>query len=346
MIKVAVAGATGYTGSELLRILLNHPKVEIVRITSEQSAGAALAGVFPQFKGLLELTYEPLDPVSVVQGVDIVFLALPHTESMKVTPRMVESDVRVIDLSADFRLKQPAHYRRWYHVEHPASALLATSVYGLPELHRQAVIGAKLLANPGCYPTAAILALAPLVQDRRIELTGVVIDAKSGVTGAGKTPQPHLHFPEANESLMAYRVGAHQHTPEIEQELGLLAGTELYVNFTPHLIPMNRGVYCTAYAALREPASTAALLELYGVFYKAKPFIRVLPADVYPSTRHVRGTNYCDIGLKVDERTGRVIVLSAVDNLVKGAAGQAVQNMNLMMGLEEETGLRLPSLVP
>ncbi len=346
MIKVAVAGATGYTGSELLRILLHHPKVEIVRITSQQSAGTPLGAVFPQFRQLLELTYERLDPVSVVQGVDVVFLALPHNHSMKIASGILGSGVRVIDLSADFRLKHPEHYRTWYQVDHPAAPLLAESIYGLPELHRHAVRGAQLLANPGCYPTAAILALAPLVQDRRIELTGVVIDAKSGVTGAGKTPLPHLHFPEANESLMAYRVAGHQHTPEIEQELSLLAGTELRVNFTPHLIPMNRGVFCTAYATLREPASTAALIDLYAAFYKAKPFIRVLPAEAYPSTRHVRGTNYCDIGLKVDNRTGTVIVLSAIDNLVKGASGQAVQNMNLMMGLEEETGLRLPSLVP
>ncbi len=346
MIKVAVAGATGYTGSELLRILLNHPGVEIVRITSEQSAGARLDAVFPQFRQLLQLTYESLEPAAVARGVDVVFLALPHTHSMKVAAPIVASGARVIDLSADFRLKQPEHYRTWYQIDHAASALLATAVYGLPELHRQAVTGAQLLANPGCYPTAAILGLAPLVQDRRIEMKGVVIDAKSGVTGAGKTPRAHLHFPEANESLMAYRVAAHQHTPEIEQELALLAGTELRVNFTPHLIPMNRGVFCTAYATLREPATTAALIDLYAAFYKAKPFIRVLPADTYPSTRHVRGTNYCDIGLKVDERTGTVIVLSAIDNLVKGAAGQAVQNMNLMMGLEEETGLRLPSPVP
>ncbi len=346
MIKVAVAGATGYTGSELLRILLNHPKVEIVRITSEQSAGAHLSAVFPQFRQLLELSYEALDPPSVVRGVDVVFLALPHTHSMKVVPDILESGVRVIDLSADFRLKEPEHYRTWYQVDHAAPTLLSTSIYGLPELHRQAVSRAHLLANPGCYPTAAILGLAPLLQDRRIELTGVVIDAKSGVTGAGKTLRPHLHFPEANESLMAYRVAAHQHTPEIEQELALLAGADLCVNFTPHLVPMNRGVFCTAYAALREPASTAALIDLYAAFYKAKPFIRVFPADAYPSTRHVRGTNFCDIGLKMDARTGTVVVMSAIDNLVKGAAGQAVQNMNLMMGLEEETGLHLPSLVP
>ncbi len=346
MVKVAIAGATGYTGSELLRILYNHPETEIIRVTSEQSAGLPLTSLFPQFRDLTDLTLEPLQTDTLVEDVDIVFMALPHTQSMKFVPSILRQEIRVIDLSADFRLHDPSRYQTWYRVEHSAPELMRQGVYGLPEFNRKAIAKARLVANPGCYPTCALLGLAPLLSHRVIDLRGIIIDAKSGITGAGKSPKPHLHFPEANEALMAYRVGEHQHTPEIEQEMARIAGEEITVQFTPHLIPMNRGVLTTSYATLRKNISTAELISLYRKFYQKETFVRVLPAGHYPNTRHVRGTNLCDIGLKVDERTGRVIIVSAIDNLVKGASGQAVQNMNIMTGIDEATGLNLHALTP
>jgi len=346
MIKVAIAGATGYTGSELLRILYLHPEARVIRITSEQHAGSPLADVFPQFGKMMDLTYEPLNEDTLSQDADLVFLALPHTLSMEIASRLYSRDVRLIDLSADFRLKEPALYRTWYHVEHSSPELLNQSVYGLTELNREAIAEARLLANPGCYPTCALLAIAPLLKYGIVQTQGIVIDAKSSVSGAGKTPRPHLHFPEANESLMAYRVGEHPHTPEIEQEMSRLADRAITVSFTPHLIPMNRGLLCTTYGRLTRRISTDELAGKVETFYETDPFVRVLSPGSFPNTRDVRGTNRCDIGLKVDDRTGNVVVVSVIDNLVKGAAGQAVQNMNLMMGFEESTGLDFAPLVP
>ena len=346
MIKAAIAGATGYTGSELLRILLHHPKTEVVRITSEQHAGTPIESVFPQFRDLINLTYEPLNPEILTQDVDVVFMALPHTMAMKTVARIADHGIPMIDLSGDFRLDDPSLYPTWYHVEHSTPSLLQESVYGLTELNRDAIKSAKLLANPGCYPTCALLGLAPLLHNKIIDANTIIIDAKSGVTGAGKTPKPNLHFPEANESLMAYRIGDHQHTPEIEQELSRIAGKTIQVNFTPHLIPMNRGILCTTYAKLIQKQKTETLLKQVKDFYADEPFVQILPPGIYPSTRDVRGSNRCDIALKADARTGTVIVVSVIDNLVKGAAGQAIQNMNLMLGLEETTGLDLTPLTP
>jgi N-acetyl-gamma-glutamyl-phosphate reductase len=346
MIKIAIAGATGYTGSELLRLLYHHPETDVIKITSEQNAGSPLSSVFPQFGDLFNLTYEPLNPESLAHHADLVFLALPHTLSMKAVSGLITHGIPLIDLSADFRLNNPALYKTWYNVEHTSPDLLGQSVYGLTELNRDAVARTKLLANPGCYPTCALLGLAPLLKEKVIQLENIVVDAKSGVTGAGKTHRSHLHFPEANEALMAYRVGDHPHTPEIEQEISRLAGREVKINFTPHLVPMNRGILCTSYGLLKKKCSTKELVGNYKAFYKDEPFVRILPAGSLPNTRDVRGTNRCDIGIKADDRTGKVIVISVIDNLVKGAAGQAIQNMNLMMGIEESTGLNLPPLVP
>lgn len=346
MINVAIAGATGYTGSELLRVLYHHPDVRVIRITSEQHAGALLSAVFPQFGGLMNLTYEPLAADTLSQDADLVFLALPHTLSMKIASPLFAKGVRVIDLSADFRLKDADLYKTWYNVEHASPQLLKEAVYGLPEIGRAGIAGARLLANPGCYPTCALLALAPLLKQQIIQTQGIVIDAKSSVSGAGKAPKPHLHFPEVNEALMAYRVAEHQHTPEIEQEMSHLAGRKITVTFTPHLIPMNRGLLCTVYGQSRRKISTEDLADEARVFYRKEPFVRVLAPGAFPNTRDVRGTNRCDIGFKADERTGRIIAVSVIDNLVKGASGQAVQNMNLMMGLEESRGLDLAPLTP
>ncbi len=346
MIKIAIAGATGYTGSELLRILYHHPEASVIRITSEQSAGKHVTEVFPEFRDLYDLTFEALREETFLKDIDLVFLALPHGESMKVVPRITNDSIRIIDLSADFRLHQGDLYPQWYNRKHTAPDLLNGWIYGLPELHRETIRKARYIANPGCYPTSALLGISPLVKKGIVDLQGLIFDAKSGVTGAGKSPKAHLHFPEANEALMAYRIGDHQHTPEIEQEIAQQAGKKVTINFTPHLIPMSRGVYNTIYATLRKQVSTNDLLGVYQGFYEAEPFVRILPEGSVPNTRQVRGTNFCDIGLKVDPRTGRVIVASAIDNLIKGAAGQAVQNMNLMMGFDETTGLRFPALTP
>jgi len=346
MIKIAIAGATGYTGSELLRLLYLHPDVRVIRITSEQHSGERLSEVFPQFGDLMDLTYETLNPETLVKDADLIFLALPHTLSMEIVPRILKNGTPLIDLSADFRLKDASLYKTWYQVEHTAPDLLTRSVYGLPELYRDAIVKTRFLANPGCYPTCAILGLAPLIKGGFIQRQGIVIDAKSGVSGAGKSPKPHLHFPEANESLAAYRIGEHQHTPEIEQEISRLAEEKITLSFTPHLIPMNRGLLCTSYGMLNRKVSTKDMVETYRAFYRDEPFIRIHQDGSLPNTRDVRGTNRCDIGLKVDDRTGRVIVVSVIDNLVKGASGQAVQNMNLMMGIRETTGLDLPPLTP
>ncbi len=346
MINIAIAGATGYTGSELLRLLYLHPDAKVIRITSEQHSGAEISSVFPQFGELMDLTYEPLDPDTLVKDADLVFLALPHTLSMETVPRVLKHGVRLVDLSADFRLNDVSLYRTWYKVDHTAPELLSQSIYGLPELYRDEIADARLLANPGCYPTCALLGLAPLIKNGYVRTDGIVIDAKSGVSGAGKSPKPHLHFPEANEALAAYRIGEHQHTPEIEQEISRLSEKKVVLSFTPHLIPMNRGLLCTSYGILNRKVSTEELVDAYKTFYGDEPFIRVHPAGSLPNTRDVRGTNRCDIGLKVDDRTGRVIVVSVIDNLVKGASGQAVQNMNLMMGIKETTGLDLPPLTP
>jgi N-acetyl-gamma-glutamyl-phosphate reductase len=346
MIKAAIAGATGYTGSELLRILDHHPGVTVTKITSETNAGKPLSAVFPQFRDRVDLTYEPLEPDHLTEGVDFVFLALPHTLSMQIAERVTGHAVKVIDLSGDFRLKNAQPYKTWYGVEHTAPALLKEAVYGLTELNREAVRAARFLANPGCYPTCALLGLAPLIRERIVQLEGIVVDAKSGVSGAGKNPRPHLHYPETNEALMAYRVAEHPHTPEIEQEMERLCGKEIRISFTPHLIPLNRGLLCTVYGALAEKLSTEELVARYRAFYADEPFVQVLPAGAYPNVRNVKGTNRCSIGLKVDDRTGKVIVISVIDNLVKGASGQAVQNMNLMMGFEETAGLDFSPLVP
>jgi N-acetyl-gamma-glutamyl-phosphate reductase len=251
-----------------------------------------------------------------------------------------------VDLSADYRLADPAAYEQWYEHKHQYPDLLATAVYGLPELHRGRIRAATLIANPGCYPTSAILGLAPAVAGKLIDLPSIIIDSKSGISGAGRSPALPYHFPEANEGFMAYKVGTHRHTPEIEQEVSRIAGTPVTVSFTPHLVPMNRGILTTIYAKLASPLDTAALHGRYREFYTNEPFVRVLPPGQFPNVRNVRGSNFCDIGLYADQRTGRAVIVTAIDNLVKGASGQAVQNMNILMGFEETAGLRTAALFP
>lgn len=339
MTNVAVVGASGYVGGELLRLLRRHPKVRVTAVTSEQSAGKPVTALFPNLAAP-ELFFEALDPSQVAARAELVFLALPHTKSAAPAAIFLKAGLKVIDLSADFRLKDARAYASWYRTEHPCPELLEKAVYGLPELHRDAIRAAKLVASPGCYPTAAILSLLPLAKQRALMDEDVIIDAKSGISGAGRSPALAYHFPEANESIEAYNLGVHRHIPEIEQELGTT------VLFTPHLVPMTRGILSTAYVRLRDSEAGDQLSDLYRKFYKGEPFVRVLEDGHSPTPRHTRGSNFCDIGVFFDRRTGMAILMAALDNLVKGAAGQALQAMNLMQGWDETTGLQDSGLYP
>ena len=354
-IKVAIAGASGYAGAELVRLAVLHPYFELVAVTSEKSAGTPVAALFPSLSGLVPLTFQALAPEAIAQQADAVFLALPHTKSLAPVAACMATDKFVVDLSADYRLKNPAAYESWYQTPHTHAHLLKDAVYGLPELHREAIAKAKLVASPGCFPTAAILQLAPLFAQGLVQPNSVVIDAKSGISGAGRSPALPYHFPEAHESLEPYKIGKHRHIPEIEQELAALlqghAGSAKIdigactVAFTPHLVPMNRGILSTAYCRLKQPMALADLRALYKTFFKNDRFVR-LSDDVVPNPRYVKGSNYCDIGVYDDARAGWLVTVAALDNLVKGAAGQAIQAMNLMLGLPEETGLTAPAAYP
>ncbi len=346
MIKVAIVGASGYTGLELIRILHCHPDVTVTCLTSEQSAGKSIADVFPTLRGRCEIILEPLDPRTVAEKADIIFTALPHKAAMAVVPTFLALGKKVIDLSADYRLTDPATYGEWYE-PHQDTGNLKRAIYGLPELRRERVKGADLIANPGCYPTSIILALAPLLKERLLDVTTIIADSASGVTGAGRAAKVDSLYCEVNEGYKAYGVGGvHRHTPEIEQELSLLAGEQVTITFTPHLVPMDRGILSTVYASPVTPLTTEQLLTLYRNYYDGEPFVRVLGAGNLPSTAFVRGSNFCDIAPLIDQRTGRVIVVSAIDNLVKGASGQAVQNLNLLCGFPETTGLDGLALFP
>jgi N-acetyl-gamma-glutamyl-phosphate reductase len=345
-VKIGIIGASGYTGQELLRILAHHPKVEIAYATSERFTGAAVDEVFPSFKGLIELHFRKLSVPHIARDANVIFAALPHGQSMDVVAECIRKEKRVVDLSADFRLKDAALYERWYG-KHSCPDLLSKAVYGLPEIYRDAIKKAQLVANPGCYPTGAILALTPLVEEGMITLTGIVVDAKSGVSGAGRSPSMTNLFGEVAEGLKAYNVAKHRHAPEMEQELSSrTGGKQVPILFVPHLIPINRGILSTIYARINGALSTAQASKAFQQRYGTEPFVRVLPSGTFPSTREVRGSNYCDIGVMVNDVSGQVVVISAIDNLVKGASGQAVQNMNIMCGFPETMGLDQIPLAP
>jgi N-acetyl-gamma-glutamyl-phosphate reductase len=339
-IRVAIFGASGYSGAELLRYLLRHPGVKVVALSAESSAGKPVAELYPALRGLDLPILEKTDPASLKGKADVVFLALPHTESMKVAPALVAAGVKVIDLSGDFRLRDAALYPEWYKVEHLAPGHLPEAVYGLSEIHTEAIKKASLVANPGCYTTTSILALYPLLKAGWLKSGSIIIDAKSGVTGAGRKLTQSNAFAEIDGNFSTYKVGGvHQHTPEIEQELSAAAGAKVTVTFTPHLLPLNRGILATSYGDLAKAGEAKDMLKALADFYRGKPFVRVLLDGSLPSLREVVGSNLFVVGLKVDPRTQRAIVVSATDNLGKGAAGQAVQNMNLMFGFEETAGL-------
>ncbi len=339
-IKVGIAGATGYGGVELLRLLGGHPETEVVLAGTESYVGQELASVYPHLAGRVTLLGREASAEALAGECDVVFTALPHGVPMKLAPAVLGAGKRLIDLGADFRLKDTAAFEAWYKHRHEATDLLGEAVYGLPELYRSQIREARLVGNPGCYPTSCALAAAPLLKAGLVETRGIIFDSKSGVSGAGRGANLGVHFAEVNENFKAYNIaGGHRHTPEIEQTLSDLVGAPVVVSFTPHLVPMTRGILTTAYFNLKDDRSTEELLALFREFYADEPFVRVRPAGDLPTTKQVWGSNYCDIGLQVDRRTGRVLVIAVIDNLVKGAAGQAVQNMNLLFGLPETTGL-------
>ncbi|MBX3436965.1 MAG: N-acetyl-gamma-glutamyl-phosphate reductase [Planctomycetaceae bacterium] len=334
MIRVAILGATGYTALELLRILLRHPDVQVTALTSRAETGHVV-DVHPSLAGRLDLRFENLSPHELAARADVCFCCLPHVASMESVPALLSAGLRVIDLSADYRLNDASVYEQWYGHAHTDSARLGQTVYGLPELFGERIAGQNLIANPGCYTSTSILALAPLLVGGWIQPTGIIIDAKSGVSGAGRTPKTNILYSECNESISAYSVGTHRHQPEIEQVLSEASGHSVEVLFTPHLTPMDRGILATIYAHPKRAASLGELTTAVREFYSGKPFIRIV--EHLPRTKDVAHTNYCDIAVRIVR--DRVVVLAVLDNLIKGAAGVAVQNFNLMCGFAETTAL-------
>lgn len=337
MKKVAIIGATGYAGEELIRILLHHPEVEIAHLVAKIEQSCSIAKIFPWLENILDLECKnEIDFELIARNSDIIFLALPHRVSMEIAPGFLNLEKKVIDFSADYRLKDINEYQKWYSVSHKSKEFVKKSVYGLCELHRDEIKNAQLVANPGCYPTAAILTCAPFLKAGLIN-PDIIIDAKSGTSGAGRTLAVQLLFSEVDENFKAYKVCDHQHSPEIIQELELVYADKVRISFVPHLVPMNRGILSTVYMDLKKNVSVFEAVDAAGKFYQHEPFIRIKQADVFPEIKDVVYSNFCDIGIKVDQK--RLIVITAIDNLVKGAAGQAVQSFNIMFGFKETLGL-------
>jgi len=343
--KIGIIGATGYTGVELLRLLLHHPEVEVTALTSQKYAGVPIGEVFPSLMKHLPLKCEELAVEPISKKTDFIFTAVPHKTAMETVPLFYRLGKKVVDLSADFRFKDAGVYEKWYQ-KHTASDLLPESVYGLPELHREKIRTAKIVGNPGCYPTGALIGLIPLVKRGLISLEGIAVDSKSGVSGAGRDVALESLFCEVNEGVKAYKIFSHRHTPEIEQELSQITQKEIKVTFVPHLIPMDRGILSTLYVHLMKKVKTEELLNAFQDYYQGEPFIRIYPKGKLPNTKEVRGSNFCDIGAMVSEADGRAVIVTAIDNLVKGASGEAVQNMNIMLGYPETMGLEVLPLSP
>ncbi|WP_163339124.1 N-acetyl-gamma-glutamyl-phosphate reductase [Desulfopila sp. IMCC35008] len=346
MIKAAIIGASGYTGVELSRILVNHPHIELCAVTSRQFAGKPISEVFPNLRSRVDLVCENLSVDEICQRADIVFTAVPHKTAMDLVPQLLKNNKKVIDLSADFRLRDVKTYEEWYQ-PHSSPDYITRAVYGLPELYREQIKSADLVANPGCYPTSIILGLMPLLKNKVIDPASIIADSKSGTSGAGRAAQLGTLFCEVHDGFKAYKVGGtHRHTPEIEQELSTLAAQDITISFTPHLLPIARGILSTIYAPLQPGFDHDDVRILYNRAYDNEHFVRLLPEGSFPATQYVRGSNFCDINFTIDKRTNRIIVIAAIDNVVKGAAGQAVQNMNLMLGYQESTGLDIVPLFP
>jgi len=342
-INVGIVGATGYTGSELVRLLIEHPDVSLKAITSQSHAGKKFSEIHPHFQGIAEMELVTLEELTDFD-LDLVFLALPHGVSMDFVKEWNPDEFKIIDLSGDFRLPSAEIYTKWYGKEHSDPDRIDEAVYGLPELFRDEIRNARLVANPGCYPTSNILALAPLYRNKMAEADGVVIDSKSGVTGAGAKAKQGTHFPDVFGNFSAYGLLNHRHTPEIQSSIHRYNSDEINVLFTPHLLPIDRGILSTIYCKPRKAVNRDLLNETFMNFYDKEHFVRIVENP--PSVKHVRGSNFCDLYVTYDERTNHIVAISAIDNLVKGAAGQAVQNMNLMFGFLEHTGLRISPLNP
>ncbi len=346
MLRAAIVGASGYTGGELARLLCIHPSVTITAASSRQYDGQPLAHIFPHLRDRTDLTCRNLGVDEISDLADLIFCAVPHKTAMDIVPSFLKAGKKVVDLSADFRIKDVAVYEQWYQ-PHSAANFVEEAVYGLPEIYREEIRTAQLVANPGCYPTSITLGLAPLMKTGLIDPATIIIDSKSGTSGAGRAAQVGTLFCEVTDGFRPYKVGGvHRHIPEIEQNLSALAGKPITVSFTPHLLPISRGILTTIYTDLKGHAGLDEIYALYEQMYGEEHFVRLLESGSLPSTQHVRGSNYCDISLSLDERTGRLIIVSALDNIVKGASGQAVQNMNLMCGFDEDAGLQQAPLFP
>lgn len=347
-VPVGLVGVTGYTGMELTRILSNHDGMKLVRVTSRAEAGKKLADIYPFLNGMelggLEITAPDVDDLA--EACDLVFLAVPHKTAMNIGGQLYDKDIKVVDLSADFRIRDRETYEEWYKVEHTREDLLSEAVYGLPEFYRDKVKGAKLVANPGCYPTSVIVGLTPALRAGLVEISDIVIDSKSGTSGAGRKAAVGSLFCEVADSFRAYGLTTHRHTPEIEQELALASGEEMTVSFNTHLLPIDRGIFSTIYTKMKPGVTVDAIRAAYENVYGNEKMIRFLPEGQLPETRWVRGTMFCDVAVVPDERTGRLIILTAIDNLCRGASGQAVANANLMLGFEETRGLSLAPMMP
>lgn len=346
MIKAGVIGATGYAGNELIRILMQHPNVEITHLTAHSYVGKKFDDVYENYRQINELVCEEMDIEKLAEECDVVFIALPHGVAAKVITENILKKTKIIDFGADFRLKDADVYEKWYGVEHTGRGFLKEAVYGLCEVNREEIKKARLIANPGCYTTCSILSLRPLLAENLIDRNSIIIDAKSGISGAGRGLTTASLYCESAETIKAYKLASHRHTPEIEEQLGYAANDTITLTFTPHLTPMNRGILATCYAALKKEYSYETIKEAYEKYYEKEYFIRLTKKGIYPETRWVKGSNFLDIGFVVDERTKRIIVMGAIDNLVKGAAGQAVQNMNLLFDLDEKTGLTMVPVFP
>ncbi len=338
MTRVAIVGATGYAGAELVRILAGHPKVELVLLTSRQHAGKKFSEVFPAMAGVVDAICEEFSAGAAAERADVIFTALPHKLPMEIVPQLVKAGKRVVDLSADFRFSDVSLYESHYQ-PHTCRELLEKSVYGLTEVYREKIESADIIGNPGCYPTSTLLPLVPVIKEGIVDERTIVVDSKSGASGAGRSPSLTVHHCEVNESFKAYKTASHRHNPEMDEVLGREAGKPVHITFVPHLVPMTRGMETTIYASLNERLDARDIRECIGKFYEGRPFVRIRPEGKTADTLHVKGTNFCDIGVHVDPMANRMILTSAIDNLVKGAAGQAVQNMNVMLGFEETTGL-------
>lgn len=341
MLRIGIIGATGYAGEELIKLLIKHPEARIASLTAKVDRTEDIVKLFPYLSGKISMECKNLDIEEVKDKCDLIFLALPHRVSMEVAPKFLEANKRIVDLSADYRLKDASLYEKWYQIKHRSPQYINEAIYGLPELYRKAIKKARIVANPGCYPTGIILSLAPLLKTNLIYTDWIITDSKSGVTGAGRWTPTAQEFNQGSRNLKAYKINQHQHIPEIEQELSKIAKKKIKIIFVPHVVPMERGILNTIYVRLKATNSTAKeLLKIYSNFYKDEPFVEISEEDKFPEIRDVQNTNVCRIGLRLDEERNLAVIISCLDNLLKGASGQAVQNMNIMCGFQETLGLK------